>query len=144
MEGYMSYTEMRRRYGECVFKILDDGSIDCKLLPTSPDEPDDRVYMAQYYDDRMDNREETIRRNEEQQQTNDGVEAAQYYFVVDGDWYSDEEAEEESGGESLILEEEYESEGESLNLDEELLECELDNEVFYSGDGREDNPIVID
>lgn len=81
---------------------------------------------------------------QEQQQANDGVEAAQRCFVVDGDWYSEEEAEGESDGESLILEMEYENEGESLNLDQELLDCELEDEVFYSGDGREDNPVVID
>lgn len=60
----MIHSEMRRRYGDCVFRLMDDGSNECKILPTNPDEPDDKLYMARYYDERLDHKKETVQRNE--------------------------------------------------------------------------------
>lgn len=64
MEGYTPYEEIRS-YVECVFKMMDDGVIISKLLLTSPDEPDDKLYMAKYYNSKIDEREETMQRSQD-------------------------------------------------------------------------------
>ena len=126
---------------------MEDGVILCKLLPTSPDEPDNRHCMSQYYSTGTERREETVETSEEGQvecgaeQTIDDGQTDGRFFVI---WYSDDEEEGESNEDNLDLEEEEESVDDSLDLEQELLDCKLEDEVFYTGDGREDNPIIID
>ena len=133
-----------------MFKMMEDGETVCKLLPTSPHEPDDRHYISQYYSTGTEQREETVETSEDRQvecgaeQTSDDGRTDGRFFVIKNDWYSDDREEGEINEDYLDLEEEEESKDDSLDLEQERLDCELEDEVLYTEDGWEDNPIIID
>ena len=89
----------------------------CKLLPTSPDKPDNRHCLSQYYSTGTERSEETVETSEEGQvecgaeQTIDDGQTDGRFFVI---WYSDDEEEGESNEDNLDLEEEEESEDDTL------------------------------